>query len=633
MLSLACFLAADAVYVSIAGRDSALGTAQRPVQSISRAVELARASNLHRIVVDKGEYLLRTSIQLDARDSGLTIEARPGTHPLITGAIVVPDWLIARSNNAELQSRVQKANSSAVAYEFTLRMFVGVDFAPFTPYGFGRPVIPGPTELFADATPLTIARWPNEGYTTIKSIREAGNGENDRDKLARKPVFTAATDRAKAWKSIENAWLYGYWKFDWADETIKLDHVDPATGEITLATPHTFGVDANIPFFAENLPEELDAIGEYYVDPAKTTIQFVANKSSRATYRVSLLGDPLVSIDSAHDVVIRGLDFAYSRGDGASVKACEKTRFEGCQFYNLGERGVNIIGGHDSGLLGCNIWNTAEGGATLDGGDRATLTPAHNYVDNCDIHHYQRRSQTYRPAVGIAGVGQRVSRTSMHDAPHSAIIFGGNDHIIESCEFYRTISRTGDGGVVYTGRDWTARGTEIRDNYLHDNIGQSKWEPAIYFDDLASGLKATGNVIERCHWGFLIGGGRDNIVTDNEIIDCKLAFHCDARGLGWAASSKPTMMERLLAVPYQGPVWSARYPSLPSILDNSPMAPAANVLRGNTLINSGKVDQDWEDGFRKTAKSEDNIVSTSRPKSKRSFGVVNDPIRRTLPKR
>ncbi len=637
MLPLMGFVSADAIYVSAKGIDGWSGTRSHPVATIARAIELAREGHVHRVVVGPGEYPQEDSITLDSRDSGLTIEAMKGARPLVTGAVVISSASIRLSTDLDLQRRVKSLDSKAEAYRIDLKSIPSLSFSPFTPYGFPRPIIAGPSELFGGSSPMTIARWPNEGFTTIKSVREPGNGEYEHDKPARRPVFSAVTDRAKLWKSIDNAWLFGYWKFDWADETIKLRSVDPQTGEITLETPHTYGVDPGVPFYVENLPEELDAVGEYYADPQQSTVDFVAESGKPAVYRLSRLGKPLITLNHADRVTLRGLDFAYSRGDGANLESCASTQLEGCRFYNLGERGAIINNGSDSGLEGCDVWNTGEGGVVLSGGDRASLRPAHLFVDNCDIHNYQRRSQTYRPGVMISGVGNRVYHCAIHDAPHSAIIFGGNDHVIEKNEFYRTISRTGDGGVVYTGRDWTARGTEIRYNYFHDNIGLSKWEPAIYFDDLASGLKAIGNVIERCHWGFLIGGGRDNLLAENKLIDCKLGFDCDARGLGWAKTSKPTMMDRLNAVPYEGSVWKSAYPSLGQILDSDPMAPAGNVIRDNLLIRSGKLKDRVEAPFDKTTlwTNNNDQSSITKPTSFKPrishWGLLNDPIRKTLP--
>lgn len=624
MIALACLILADALYVSPNGNDRAVGSEVRPLKTIARALTLARGSGVRRIVVAGGEYPQEASLDTQGLD-GLVLEAKEGARPLIVGSVVVPARAILLCPDQDLQRRAASLDNDARVYEIDVAKVPGVKLSPYTPYGFPRPIIAGPTELFADAEPMRIARWPNEGFTKIASVREPGNGESDRNQPPRRPVFTAATDRAKRWTS-GTAWLYGYWKYDWADETIQIHAIDPATGEITLETPHTYGVDKGAEFFAENVPEELDAVGEYVVDIPSRKVRFVARKGQKATYRLSVLGEPLVRSGSA--VTFRDLDFAYSRGDGASVSDANGTTFEGCRFFNLGQRGVVVQGGSKSGLIGCDVWNTAEGGVVLAGGDRQTLQPARNFVTNCDIHHYQRRSMTYRPAVLLSGVGNEVTHCDLHDAPHSAIIFSGNDHLIASNRFFRTIGRTGDGGVVYTGRDWTARGTRIEGNDFSDNVGISKWEPAIYFDDQASGLIARNNVIRSCHWGFLIGGGRDNLIEGNLIVDCKLGMHCDARGLGWAARSRPTMEERLAAVPYRSDVWRTKYPPLAKILDEDPMSPHGNVIRGNELVRSGSLMQDSEAPFAKTTLYKGNVETTSIEPAEIARRVASMGIRR-----
>jgi hypothetical protein len=355
---------------------------------------------------------------------------------------------------------------------------------------------------------------------------------------------------------------------------------------------------------------------------------------------LSLLDQPMVSITDASNITLRGLDFGFTRGAAAAITNGEQVRFEACRFMDIGARTIEITGGHNSGMQSCDFWNLAEGGVFLSGGDRKALAPAGNFVSNCEFWNFERRSQTYRPAVWIDGVGNKVSHCYIHDAPHSAIIYGGNNHIIECNRFSKLLSMTGDGGVVYTGRNWTARGTEIRYNWFEDDFGQRKWEPAMYVDDLGSGIKMIGNLVERCHWGFLIGGGRDNVLADNVLVDCDLAFDCDARGLGWAARSRPTMMEGLNAVPYQSDVWRTSYPNLPNILNEDPMAPSANVLRDNLLVRSGTTLKSMEGPFKKTAKIEGNRevsqLSDSDQarirKMRAGAGLVNDALRKSLPR-
>jgi hypothetical protein len=232
---------------------------------------------------------------------------------------------------------------------------------------------------------------------------------------------------------------------------------------------------------------------------------------------------------------------------------------------------------------------------------------------NCCIHHYSRRGRTYRPAIRMGGVGQRAAHNEIHDAPHAAILFSGNDHLIEYNEIYDVLRLTGDGGAVYTGRDWSMRGTIIRYNHFHDLRGIGRWENAVYIDDMSGGVTIFGNVFRDCHWGMLLGGGRDIVVANNVFIDCGLAVHLDARGLGWASGSFDLMKERLEAMPYRDQPWASRYSPLLSLLDDEPMTPKYNHLRCNVLIRSGAIDSDIAGAARRHAVIEQNLETDDDP--------------------
>jgi len=114
------------------------------------------------------------------------------------------------------------------------------------------------------------------------------------------------------------------------------------------------------------------------------------------------------------------------------------------------------------------IEDIGEGGVVLSGGDRQTLTPANLYVERSTIRRFERVSRTYRPAILLNGVGNRAVGNKISDSPHTAILFTGNDHLISQNEIFDVCKETGDAGAIYTGRDWSARGTVISDNHIHD---------------------------------------------------------------------------------------------------------------------------------------------------------------------
>jgi hypothetical protein len=239
--------------------------------------------------------------------------------------------------------------------------------------------------------------------------------------------------------------------------------------------------------------------------------------------------------------------------------------------------------GTDNGVVSCDIYDTGECGVILGGGDRKTLEPGRNYAVNNRIHNFGRWVRTYRPAVFLCGVGNRVAHNLMHDAPHTAVFFLGNDHILEFNEVYRVCTETGDAGAFYIGRDWTQRGNVVRYNYFHDLTATMQAVVAVYLDDMACGTTVVGNIICRVHLGMLVGGGRDNIVENNIFLDCPLAISLDNRGFYGSAE---TLFARLKAVNHERPPYSTRYPALARILDGNPELPVGNVIARNISVRS-----------------------------------------------
>ena len=114
-----------------------------------------------------------------------------------------------------------------------------------------------------------------------------------------------------------------------------------------------------------------------------------------------------------------------------------------------------------------------------------------------------------------------VAHNLIHDAPHIAVIFGGNNHIIEYNEIYNVCYESNDAGAIYAGRDWTMRGTVIRYNYMHHISGfKGKGCVGVYLDDMYCGTKIYGNLFYRVTRAAFIGGGRDNIVENNLFVEC-----------------------------------------------------------------------------------------------------------------
>ena len=189
----------------------------------------------------------------------------------------------------------------------------------------------------------------------------------------------------------------------------------------------------------------------------------------------------------------------------------------------------------------------------------------------------------------------------------------------------------------------------IRYNFFHDLQGVQQWENAVYIDDQAGGMQIYGNIFHNCHWGMLIGGGRDNVIENNVFSSCKLALQLDARGLGWGKDRLgPILRERLAAMPYTQKPWSDRHPELMNILDDEPMTPKRNVLRNNVLYRSGQIDARIDPGLKAERDAHSQPRNRRQPRFRRpgaarfratarrtaartTAGIQDDPLRADRP--
>jgi len=597
VLAAACGLVRADYYVAPTGSDANPGTREQPFRSIERARaavrEVLKKGPLARpgitVWLAKGTYPLEKTFALGAEDSGsrdgpVVYRAEPGEEVRLIGGREIPPAAFQAVHDAAVLARLDAAARGKVV-QADLRSLGVASLGGVAPDGRRA-------EVFFNDKPLVLARWPNEGFVRIadvvggKPIKVHGISGDEVGK------FTYEGDRPRRWLNEPDPWLHGYWFWDWSEQYQRVASIDAAKRTISLAPPyHGYGYRKGQRFYAVNLLAELDAPGEWYLE-RKTATLYLWPPEPIATARVvfSVLETPLVSLTGASHVVLRGLTLEATRGPAVEISGGQGNLVAGCTIRNTGGGAVSIRGGSGNGVLSCDVYQTGGSGISLSGGDRRTLTPAGNYAVNNHVHHFGRLRRTYAAALHLDGVGNRAAHNLVHDAPHTAVGFGGNENVMELNEIHDVCQETGDVGVFYTGRDWTVRGNVLRYNYLHHVSGPGLYgAQGIYLDDCASGSIVLGNVLYQVARAMLIGGGRDNTIENNLIVACRESIRFDNRGLNWMkyhVEPGGIMPERLAGIPYKKPPWSERYPQLLSLLADNPGAPKGNLIRYNVIQKS-----------------------------------------------
>ncbi len=578
-------------YVSMDGRDTWSGqlpeanAAQTdgPLRTLEAAQQVVRRRNAEgkasagiQICLRGGTYPLLKGLSFGPEDSDSTgapiiYRASAGeTVRLIGGCRLDPADFIAVSDPGVLARFAESARPHVVQIDLKAQGIT--DLGTFCSRGFARPATVAHLELFFNDQPMTVAQWPDTGkFATITGYTKPMTNEWGAESGDLTGGFTYDGDRPARWAASDNIWVHGYWAYDWANSYERVARLDPVARVVQTAKPHGhYHFAKGQRFYFLNVLEELDQPGEYYVDTQRGILYFWPPAPlSGADILISVLNEPLISLRDVSHMTIADFTLECGRGSGIRIDGGEELLVAGCTIRNCGTWAVQINGGRRHTVAGCDIYGTGDGGISVTGGDRASLTPCDHNVENNHIHHYARWSRCYVAGVNATGVGMRIVHNFIHDAPHNAILFWGNDLLIENNEICRVCLETGDAGAIYIGRDYTFRGNVIRRNYIHQMGGVGMGSIAIYMDDCVSGTHIAENVLVDCQYGLMLGGGRDFLVENNIFVNCKPAIHADARGIDpnpvWQNMVKNTMQERLTAMHHHKPPYSVRYPEIADV--------------------------------------------------------------------
>jgi hypothetical protein len=388
--------------------------------------------------------------------------------------------------------------------------------------------------------------------------------------------FGFVSTRPSRWSQAKDIWVHGMFEYDWADCHEAVTQVDAAAQTMTLAGQPGYGIVPQGLWYAENLVEEITQPGEWYVDRTDGSLYLWPPASlAGAGIIVSTLSTPLVSIQGAANVTLRQVTLESGRAQLIDVASGSSSiQLLGLTLRNAGTSGATLDG-QNVGVSYAHVYGTGGTGISVSGGDRPSLTAGASYVEDSHIHDFSRWEWMYRPGIELNDAGNRASHNKIHDAPHAAILYGGNDHTIELNDIYNACQYTADAGAIYAGRDWGARGNVIRNNYLHAITSFLSTDVnAIYLDDCLSGILVQGNIIDGVGaYGVLHGGGRDDIMTDNVLARCgHAALSADARCFTSPPNHTPgdswDLLGKLEADKYQAEPWASAFPACAAIPDD-----------------------------------------------------------------
>lgn len=622
-------------YVSTNGNDSNSGTKNAPFLTIEKVVEAVRNTDKTNksgitVCIEAGEYRV-SSLEFTKEDSG-TAEC-PITYCSIGGEVILNGGVTLSSDNFESVSKYPEISERLTTEAQKNVVVADLTKAPYslTKDDWGKIYAIGSyhtaesydgdytgelyCELFVNDKRQALARYPDNNYLYTEEVVKTGLGKEsdgaltevkDWDKI-RNPesdvyrVNSELAERIAGWKTLDDVWMFGYWKYDWADASSPIGSFNAQTGEISPKFVSLFGTKTDAPYYFFNVLEELTTEGEWYLDRENGLLcLWKPENINESQIDLSLSLKPIINAEADY-LTFDGITVKGTRADAVVINGNNNT-VQNCLIKNVAGNAL-IMTGSNNLAYNNEITHTGKGGIILDGGDSESLTPGNSKADNNYIHDWSEIYQTYQPAVTLLGVGNVCSHNEMANSPHEAITYKGNNHIIEYNNIHDVCLLSNDAGAIYSGRSWVWYGNIIRYNCIY-NVGSGEHKPdGIYLDDALSGQQIYGNLLINIPRNAIhIGGGRDNVVENNIIVNSgENAIYFDERARdgalnnGWfthAHIGSGDMWDALYDSPWQSEIWQEAFPEYKTMTDDISQSETASYIpnpactvKGNLIFN------------------------------------------------
>ncbi len=585
------------IYVSTRGNDKWNGSEKKPVASLVRAQELARAYGRDTsvdIVFEDGIYYLPGTVQFTGQDSKdypatVTLRARHEGKAVISGGQQIRlDWK-------------QEAGNIYVA-----SVPAGMDIDQLYVAGLRQPMA-----RFPNAQP---GKQRNVYDTWVLDHQAQPNPEMD-------PL---QPERIALWKNPEGGYVHAMHTALWGDMhwEIKGKNED---GTLQLEG----GWQNNRPSgmhplyrFVENIKEELDVPGEWYYDRSESKLYYMPLPEidlDEAKVEIVRLKH-LIEFNGTKENPVRGIhlqgltfkhtartfmenkeqllrsDWTMYRGGAIVFNGAEECSVENCEFDHLGGNTI-FVNNYNRYLTvrGCYIHHSGANGIVFVGDPDMVRSPLFRYgnqnyetmdmtpgslgdnypqdcwVDDCLITMTGRDEKQTAPVQISMSQRIRVSHCSIYDVPRAGIninegTFGG--HVIEFCDVFNTVLETGDHGSFNSwGRDrfWTPDVVTISDQVaLHPDmqywdvlepnvLRYNRWRCDhgwdVDLDDGSSFYRIYCNLL--LNGGLKMREGYDRVATNNIILNNSLHPHV------WVRNSDDVFKHNIVFTAYQPAVMNS----------------------------------------------------------------------------
>ncbi len=474
-------------YISNSGNDENNGLSPvYPIQSVAKLNSLIyKLQPGDAVLFERGGYYQgQINLGVSGNENNPIVFGAYGTgkNPAVSGSVPVKNWSVYKGN-------IFKAET-----DFDIK------------------------NLFCNGKQLTLARYPNSGFLTVKEqSRDPKKGFKDNSLNQPASYWNGSNVRIRT--------------VNWAYEHSPVKSF--SNGSVTFLNPMSYPVLSDWGYYLDNNLKELDTFNEWYFEKNKKnggTVYLISpSGSDPGNYIIegSAFSYGIFSLNNIRNVIIRDLEFRNQTEHGLSFSG-NKTdiRIFNCTFSGQLHFGITMVNNSDRcEISNCRFYDINGMGIYLLNAEQAIISE--NVFANIGMIPGYGITNS---AFGMSGVvalncnSTLITGNNFQNTGHDAINCIGHNNIIEKNVITNSLLMLNDGAAIKSyGKN--NLNTIWRNNFIFNVKGNLDATPrgtqnvamGVYLDEYCSNMNVSENTITGCAYSAInfYNECNNNIVRGN----------------------------------------------------------------------------------------------------------------------
>jgi hypothetical protein len=600
------------------------------------------------VVLRGGNYNIKKTVKLEninanGENTSLVITAYNREKAVLNGGVSITLSDMSPADES-FTNRIIDRSAATHILQYDLKQAGIYNYGEISRRGFLISANQKPqAEISLDGEVQRLAAWPNNDYVGLTKFVEKGTRTAEGVKNG--CSFEVGFDRPALWNEQNKAWVSGVLGPNYTYDYYPVERFDAASRTVYLREGALQEYYSKQFFKFENIPEELDYPGEYYIDRESGMLYYypAVNALNSSVLNITMLEDSLISLNGSSNIRLENITIEGGRGSAVTGSNTNNIRIKNCTVRGFGENGIKLDNASHATIDGCRVHDVGKYGIQVSGGNYASLSSSGNLIYNNDIYNFARLERSYHSGIGIGyrSIGVTVKRNHIHNGPHAGIIYYGANHLIEGNEIDNVVLDFHDMDAIYANLSdypWE-RGTKVIRNYFHD-LGRQTFNgerqmniTAVRTDNTGSGLVVKENLFYNIGFstsnsvGGVCAQGSRNKVINNIFVNCSGTYLGNSKyvaGKTYSDSDRintVTIAEMKSGMNSRISVYGKAFPELYNFFDEHPQSVKTNEFKDNFIINIGSplstINGDLRaQGFRgaeELVEATGNYISTADP--------------------